>query len=279
MAHCLGPPHREQVLDTSTKRPSMTALAGELPPLLVGGGGPGFYPNPLLAHPPEPAGSCLYLVTLGGFASSTGIWHLKWKISLVRSPWKQAEPLRRFTLNGAHPACIRCPVCLEFPSRLFKPLSRAGASLPRRLLGLALGCVHAALRWACLAPKAPDPSPCASVSTGLRLPPSLASPETGCEHLIACLSQASWRGLNPQHMWFAGQGPAPAHPDPFPEQQLFGVAVLGTVTAAHGVIPVIPRVAWSSQGVGFALGERGPEATPCFAGLASALSFALPAGC
>jgi hypothetical protein len=69
--------------------------------------------NPLLAQAPRPVGLCLYLVTLGGFASSTGIWHPRWKISLVRSPWKQAEPLRRFTLNGAHPACIRCPVYLD----------------------------------------------------------------------------------------------------------------------------------------------------------------------
>lgn len=92
--------------------------------------------NPLLAQPPQPVGSCLYLVTLRGFASSTGIWHLRWKISLVRSPWKQAEPLRRFTLNGAHPACIRCPVCLEFPPRLLEPLGRPGASLPRKVSGL-----------------------------------------------------------------------------------------------------------------------------------------------
>lgn len=88
--------------------------------------------NPLLALAPQPVGLCLYLVTLGGFASSTGIWHRRWKISLVRSPWKQAEPLRRFTLNGVHPACISCPVCLEFPPRPLKPLSRPGASLQRR---------------------------------------------------------------------------------------------------------------------------------------------------
>lgn len=93
-------------------------------------------PNPLLARPPEPVGPCLYLVTLGGFASSTGIWHSRWKISLVRSPWKQAEPLRRFTLNGAHPACIRCPVCLEFPPRLLEPLGRPGTSLLRRASAL-----------------------------------------------------------------------------------------------------------------------------------------------
>lgn len=92
--------------------------------------------NPLLARPPEPVGSCLYLVTLGGFASSTGIWHPRWKISLVRSPWKQAEPLRRFTLNGAHPACTRCPMRLEFPPRLCKPLGRPGSSLPQEDSGL-----------------------------------------------------------------------------------------------------------------------------------------------
>lgn len=94
--------------------------------------------NPLLARPPAPVGLCLYLVTLGGFASSTGIWHLRWKISLVRSPWKQAEPLRRFTLNGVRPACIRCPVYLEFPPRLFEPLSRPDASFPRRPQAFAL---------------------------------------------------------------------------------------------------------------------------------------------
>lgn len=85
--------------------------------------------NPLLALAPQPVGLCLYLVTLGGFASSTGIWHWRWKISLVRSPWKQAEPLRRFTLNGVHPACISCPMCLEFPPRPLEPLSRPGALL------------------------------------------------------------------------------------------------------------------------------------------------------
>lgn len=47
--------------------------------------------NLLLAPAPAPVGPCLYLVTLGGFASSAGIWHPRWKISLVRSPWKPAE--------------------------------------------------------------------------------------------------------------------------------------------------------------------------------------------
>lgn len=94
--------------------------------------------NPLLALAPQPVGLCLYLVTLGGFASSTGIWHWRWKISLVRSPWKQAEPLRRFTLNGVHPACISCPVCLEFPPWPLESLSRPGASLQQRLQAFAL---------------------------------------------------------------------------------------------------------------------------------------------
>lgn len=94
--------------------------------------------NPLLALAPQPVGLCLYLVTLGGFASSTGIWHRRWKISLVRSLWKQAEPLRRFTLNGVHPACISCPMCLEFPPRPLEPLSRPGALLQRRPQAFAL---------------------------------------------------------------------------------------------------------------------------------------------
>lgn len=94
--------------------------------------------SPLLALAPQPVGLCLYLVTLGGFASSTGIWHRRWKISLVRSPWKQAEPLRRFTLNGVHPACISCPMCLEFPPRPLEPLSRPGALLQRRPQAFAL---------------------------------------------------------------------------------------------------------------------------------------------
>lgn len=94
--------------------------------------------NPLLALAPQPVGLCLYLVTLGGFASSTGIWHRRWKISLVRSPWKQAEPLRRFTLNGVHPACISCPVCLEFPPRPLEPLSRPGTFLQQRPQAFAL---------------------------------------------------------------------------------------------------------------------------------------------
>lgn len=102
-------------------------------------GGRGSHPNTLLAWSLEPVGPCLYLVTLGGFASSTGIWHPRWKISLVRSPWKQAEPLRRFTLNGARPACIRCPVCLEFPPRLFRPLCRPGVSLLEGPRAFAMG--------------------------------------------------------------------------------------------------------------------------------------------
>ncbi|XP_070356548.1 protein VAC14 homolog isoform X3 [Equus asinus] len=56
----------------------------------------------------------------------------------TESPWKQAEPLRRFTLNGVRPACIRCPVYLEFPPRLFEPLSRPDASFPRRPQAFAL---------------------------------------------------------------------------------------------------------------------------------------------
>lgn len=115
--------------------------------------------NPLLALAPQPVGLCLYLVTLGGFASSTGIWHRRWKISLVRSPWKQAEPLRRFTLNGVHPACISCPVCLEFPPRPLEPLSRPGAWLQRRPRAFALrvdadsfwiGLLHSGLWWPCV---------------------------------------------------------------------------------------------------------------------------------
>ncbi|XP_021112379.1 protein VAC14 homolog isoform X1 [Heterocephalus glaber] len=57
----------------------------------------------------------------------------------TESPWKPAEPLRRFTLNGVHPACIRCPVCLEFPPRLLGPRSRTGALLQRRAPVLGLG--------------------------------------------------------------------------------------------------------------------------------------------
>lgn len=102
-------------------------------------------PNPLLARPPEPVGPCLYLVTLGGFASSTGIWHPRWKISLVRSPWKQAEPLRRFTLNGARPACIRCPVS-RIPSQAVRATWPAWHLTPAKGLGLRhLGLMRAAL--------------------------------------------------------------------------------------------------------------------------------------
>lgn len=123
---CSQPIHRQHRSQAGCpERPCMPASRGIQTPTL----------NPLLARPPEPVGSCLYLVTLGGFASSTGIWHPRWKISLVRSPWKQAEPLR-FMLNGAHPACTRCPVRLEFPPRLCKPLGRPGASRPQEDSGL-----------------------------------------------------------------------------------------------------------------------------------------------
>lgn len=128
-----GPGH------ASTTSPAWQPPGRSCSPLSWGGGwrsSPASTPNPLLARPPEPVGLCLYLVTLGGFASSTGIWHPRWKISLVRSPWKQAEPPRRFTLNGAHPACIRCPMCLEFPPRLLEPLGRPGTLLSRRASGL-----------------------------------------------------------------------------------------------------------------------------------------------
>ena len=79
--------HQEPALRKSMSCPSWHPLSkGFQAPTL----------NPLLALAPQPVGLCLYLVTLGGFASSTGIWHRRWKISLVRSPWKQAEPLLCF---------------------------------------------------------------------------------------------------------------------------------------------------------------------------------------
>lgn len=154
--------------------------------------------NPLLALAAEPAGLCLYLVTLGGFASSTGIWHPRWKISLVRSPWKRAEPLRRFTLNGARPACIRCPVCLEFPPGLSEPLSRPDASLPRRVRASALGWTQAALGCGCPALRVLTRAPMPSVPWGFRFPPPLSP---GC---------AAPDRLLPPGKYGSGQGPAPA---------------------------------------------------------------------
>lgn len=121
-------------LDLSTGRTG-PRLATQRGPHASLRGRPDSHSEPTAGPAPEPVGSCLYLVTLGGFASSTGIWHPRWKISLVRSPWKQAEPLRRFTLNGVHPACTRCPVHLEFPPRLREPLGRPGASLPQKASG------------------------------------------------------------------------------------------------------------------------------------------------
>lgn len=195
--------------------------------------------NPLLARSPEPVGSCLYLVTLGGFASSTGIWHQRWKISLVGSPWKQAEPLRRFTLNGAHPACIRCPVCLEFPPKLLDPLGRPGASPPAKGLGpLPLQWMQAALRWACPALWTPDPSPCALRLPGSRppppLPPDLVSPGAGRGAPNGLSASGRWRGWEPPAGVASRPRPSSCPPCPFPQTAALRGGGLVPVPAAPG---------------------------------------------
>lgn len=65
-------PWEEQVPDTSPSRVPAWQPPGRRAVALGGGGSSQApTPNPLLARPPEPVGLCLYLVTLGGFASST----------------------------------------------------------------------------------------------------------------------------------------------------------------------------------------------------------------
>lgn len=244
--HCAVLPAGRTGTDTPPPRGPAWQLWQEAAAL----GGRGSHPNTPLAWPLEPVGPCLYLVTLGGFASPTGIWHPRWKISLVRSPWKQAEPLRRFTLNGARPACIRCPVCLEFPPRLLRPLCRPGVSLLEGLAPLPLdaGSLERGL---------PSTRPLQGQPT--TPPTGLASPQAGCGHLTAGLPWASWRGSSPQQEGSPDQGPAPAHPDPLassssPGRQCWHCpAALGATGESQG--------AGSSWGVGFAFGERGPEAT------------------
>lgn len=63
-----------------------------------------------------------------GCASSTGIWHPGWKISLVVLPWKQAEPWRRFTLNKEGPRSHRFARVCSGP--LGEPAQTAGREKP-----------------------------------------------------------------------------------------------------------------------------------------------------
>lgn len=190
-------PREEQVEAPLPRGPAWAAVAG--------GCGPWGVEAPTRTHwlawPLEPVGPCLYLVTLGGFASSTGIWHPRWKISLVRSPWKQAEPLRRFTLNGARPACIRCPVCLEFPPRLFRPLCRPGVSLLEGPRASATGCTGASATG-CIAQH--------SAPLGLSPPPlPLAWPRHRLVWAPDCWSALGQReGLEPSARVVSGPRPS-----------------------------------------------------------------------
>lgn len=162
--------------------------------MALGGGGvqPGSYPKPTAGPAPR---AC-------------------WAVSIFGNPWRLclihrhlASEMENFTCQVAMetsratekiyaewstPSLHQMPCVSRIPSQAVRATWQAWHLTPAKGLGLGpVGLMQAALKWACLMLRAPDPSPCALHSTGFRLPPPphLAWPlqRRGVGHLTGCL--------------------------------------------------------------------------------------------
>ena len=184
-----------------------------------------------------------------------------WVMSIFGNPWRLclihrhlASEMENFTCRVAMetsratekiyaewsaPSLHQMPCVSRIPSQAVRPPRQAWRLAPRqRSRPLPLRWMQAALRWACPALWAPDPSPCALRPPGSRppppLPPDLVSPGAGRGAPNGLSASGRWRGWEPP----AGVAPRPrpssCPPCPFPQTAALRGGGLVPVPAVRG---------------------------------------------